>query len=253
MAPVAFQRLRLTGNMRRIAIAGLVLASLAALAAICAGLGYRWEFWSHGPAFTILRWAGYASLAGAAVSLVAALLVLRRRPRRGLLPAAAGLALGLLVAAVPLSYLRAARSVPPIHDISTDMDDPPGFVAILALRANAPNSAVHAGASIAGQQREAYPDIVPIVLPLAPQQAFTKALAATRALGWQVVAAVPEDGRIEATDRTFWFGFRDDVVVRVKPQNGGSVIDLRSVSRVGRSDVGANAKRIRRFAGEINN
>jgi len=149
------------------------------------------------------------------------------------------------------SASRAARSVPPIHDITTDLEDPPSFVAILPLRAGAPNAAQYGGPAIAAQQRAAYPGIATIILPLAPQQAFAKALAAARVLGWDVVAAVPEDGRIEATDRTFWFGFRDDVVVRVRPRNGGSVVDIRSVSRIGRSDTGTNAKRIRRFVGEI--
>jgi len=237
--------------MRRLAIAGLILAALAALAAVGAGLGFRWELWSHRTAFTILRWAAYTGLGAAAVSLLGALAALRRRPRRGVWPAAIGLVLGLLVAALPLGHLRAARSVPPIHDITTDLEDPPSFVAILPLRAGAPNAAQYGGPAIAAQQRAAYPGIATIILPLAPQQAFAKALAAARVLGWDVVAAVPEDGRIEATDRTFWFGFRDDVVVRVRPRNGGSVVDIRSVSRIGRSDTGTNAKRIRRFVGEI--
>lgn len=237
--------------MRRLAIAGLVLAALAALAAVGAGLGFRWELWSHRAAFTILRWAAYAGLAAAAVSLLSALLSLRHRPRRGLLPAVVGIALGLLIVALPLAHLRAARSVPPIHDISTDLEDPPSFSAILPLRAGAPNPAEYGGPAVAAEQRKAYPDIAPITLPLSPDQAYGKALAAARALGWDVVAARPASGRIEATDRTFWFGFRDDIVVRVRPREGGSVIDVRSVSRVGRSDTGTNAKRIRRFIDEM--
>jgi uncharacterized protein (DUF1499 family) len=234
-------------RMRHLALAGLILAALAALAAVGAGLGFRGELWSYRTAFSILRWAAYAGLAAALVSLLTAVLCLRRGPRRGLLSAAAGLVLGLLVAAVPLSHLRAARSVPPIHDISTDVDDPPPFVAILPLRAGAPNPAAYGGATIAAEQRAAYPDIVPVNLPLPPDEAYGKALAAARSLGWTVVADSPGEGRIEATDRTFWFGFRDDIVVRVRPHAGGSVVDIRSVSRVGRSDTGTNAARIRRF------
>lgn len=240
-----------TSYMRRAAVTGLTFALLAGLIAAGAGLGYRWELWSFRAGFTILRWAAYASLAAAALSLVGAMLALRHRSRRGLLPGVAGLVLGLAIASVPFAHLLSAREVPPIHDISTDTRDPPTFVAIRALRAGAPNSPDYAGAAVAEQQHRAYPDIAPVVLALPPDQAFTKALAAAKALGWRIVAAVPGQGRIEATDRTFWFGFTDDVVVRVRRGTGGSVVDVRSVSRVGRSDTGTNANRIRRFIREL--
>jgi uncharacterized protein (DUF1499 family) len=71
------------------------------------------------------------------------------------------------------------------------------------------------------------------------------------ALGWEIVAASEDDGRFEATDTTFWFGFKDDVVVRIRPEGDGSRIDLRSVSRVGVGDLGANAARIKRFVQRI--
>jgi uncharacterized protein (DUF1499 family) len=75
-----------------------------------------------------------------------------------------------------------------------------------------------------------------------------KAIDAARALDWEIVASDAPAGRIEATATTMWFGFKDDIVVRVRPEaGGGSRVDVRSVSRVGQSDVGANAKRIREF------
>ena len=77
------------------------------------------------------------------------------------------------------------------------------------------------------------------------------ALEAARASGWEIVAAVPQERRIEAVATTFWFGFKDDIVVRIRPAPGGSRIDVRSVSRVGRSDLGTNAKRIRAFLGRL--
>jgi uncharacterized protein (DUF1499 family) len=80
-----------------------------------------------------------------------------------------------------------------------------------------------------------------------PARAFDRALDAARGLGWEIVGVEPAEGRIEATDTTFWFGFKDDVVVRIRPEGSRSRIDVRSLSRVGRSDVGANARRIRRF------
>lgn len=233
--------------MRRVAWIGLTLAILAVAGAVAAGLGYRFEVWSLGAAFMLLRWSAYGGISAAVLSLICTVWILRRRPYSGLFPSLAGLVLGVGVAAVPYNQLRTARSVPPIHDISTDLEQPPLFVEILALRAGAPNTAAYGGESIARQQREAYPDIGPTLLHVAHAEAFNRALATARALGWKIVAAAPSEGRIEATDRTFWFGFKDDVVIRVLASDGGSRIDIRSVSRVGRSDLGTNARRVRRF------
>jgi uncharacterized protein (DUF1499 family) len=89
--------------------------------------------------------------------------------------------------------------------------------------------------------------VQPLTLPVPPAQAFDRALAAARAMGWEIVDAAADQGRVEATATTFWFGFKDDVVVRVRPDASGSRIDVRSLSRVGRSDLGANAQRIRTY------
>jgi len=86
-----------------------------------------------------------------------------------------------------------------------------------------------------------------MMLPVPPAQAFDRALQTAREMGWTVVDSNSGEGRIEATDTTFWFGFKDDIVIRITPADQGSRIDLRSVSRVGRSDVGTNAKRIRKY------
>lgn len=235
--------------MQRIATLGLTLAALAALGAASAGPGYRFELWPLPTAFTMLRWSAYAGIAAAVLSFIGALLVVRRRRWRwrSLPTALAAIALGGAIAAVPYSHLRIARSVPPIHDITTDLEQPPPFVDILPLRADAPNPASHGGEAIAEQQRRGYPHLGPLMLEADGEQVFSHALATARDLGWKIVAAVPEDGRIEATDRTYWFGFADDVVVRIAAANGGSRVDVRSVSRVGRSDAGANARRIERF------
>jgi len=233
--------------VNRIAALGLLLAALAALGAAGAGPGYRLELWPLGSAFAVLRWSAYTGIAAAVLALVCAVWLLIRRERRGLAAAIAALVIGAAVAAVPYAQLRLARTVPPIHDITTDPDDPPRFVDVLPLRADAPNPATYGGPAIAAQQREGYPQLGPLVLDAPPGQAFERALAAARDLGWEIVAAVPDEGRIEATDRTFWFGFADDVVVRITAAGGASRIDVRSVSRVGRSDAGANARRIERF------
>lgn len=235
----------------RIAVAGFVLAVLAALAAMAAGPGYRWGLWDLGPAFTVLRWAAWAGLVAAAVSLAGTIAARVGARKRGIGFAVLGIAIGLATAYVPWQWRRTARSVPPIHDVTTDTANPPPFEAILPLRADAPNPPEYEGDSVAALQREAYPDVRPLVLDAPPGEAFDRALEAAREMGWDVVAAERSEGRIEATDTTFWFGFEDDVVVRVRPSSAGSRVDVRSVSRVGRSDVGTNAKRIRAYLAKI--
>lgn len=223
-----------------------VLLSLAAsVLLLMAGPGVRAGWWEFSTGFQLMRWAAFTGLAAASLAVV---LVLVPRIRRTGLPALVfALVLGLLVAFIPWQGLRQARSVPAIHDITTDTAQPPEFVAILPLRADAPNSAEYAGEEIATEQVKAYPDIIPLTLEVTPQVAFARALEAAEQMGWQIVEADPAQGRIEATDTTFWFGFKDDVVVRVSAYGDGSRVDVRSVSRVGKSDVGANAKRIRRY------
>ena len=141
--------------------------------------------------------------------------------------------------------------MPPIHDITTDTEDPPAFETILPLRAQAPNPATYGGPAVAAQQREGYPDISPADYPVETEAAFEAAVAAARDLGWTVVAMDEAGGRIEAIDRTFWFGFVDDVVIRIRPTDAGSRIDVRSVSRVGVSDIGTNAARIRAYLAQL--
>lgn len=223
----------------------LLIGVAAALLLLVAGPGTRLQWWDFRGGFQLMRWAAYTGLAGAALALVMLLLPATRRAALPSLLLALGLGLG--VAFVPWNGMRQARALPPIHDISTDMQQPPAFVAILPLRADAPNPAVYGGAGIAQAQRAGYPDLHPKQLQATPGDAYVRALAAARAMGWEIVAADAASGRIEATDTTPWFGFKDDVVIRVAADGAGSRIDVRSVSRVGGSDVGANAKRIRAY------
>ncbi|MBI5444604.1 MAG: DUF1499 domain-containing protein [Deltaproteobacteria bacterium] len=146
---------------------------------------------------------------------------------------------------------RTAKSILAIHDITTDTERPPTFSAIVPLRAGAANSLDYGGEGVARLQQAAYPDIQPLILPLGPKQAFERALGAVRSQGWVLVAADQREWRVEAYDRTFWYGFVNDIVIRVTPEGARSRIDVRSVSRVGRSDLGNNAKRIRRFIAEV--
>ena len=231
-----------------IAVLGFLLAVVAALAAMLAGLGTRWGWWEFPFGFQVLRWGVYAAIGGAALSLLGVIFSLRDPGRGGVVLAFLGLAIGLVTAYVPWQWRRTADRVPPIHDITTDLDDPPPFEAVLPLRAEAANPSEYGGDSIAAQQREGYPELGPLVLEAPPGEVFPLALDTARDMGWEVVDSDRGQGRIEATDTTFWFGFKDDVVVRITERpEGGTRVDVRSVSRVGRSDVGTNAARIREF------
>jgi uncharacterized protein (DUF1499 family) len=233
------------------AFIGLLLAVLAALAAMLAGFGARWGLWHFGTGFAILGWAAYAGIAAVLISLASAIFTRPTTLRRGFLISILGLLIGVLVFGIPWCYWRTAQRVPAIHDISTDTENPPRFVSILPLRKNAPNSSEYGGPEIAAKQRAAYPDLAPAMLSVPPDKAFEQALTAARKMGWVIVDAPAPEGRIEATDTTFWFGFKDDIVIRISPADHGSRIDIRSVSRVGKSDVGMNASRIRKYLKEL--
>ena len=226
-----------------------VLALAAALAIVASGFGTRFGVWDWRAGFTILQWGTYTTFGVMTLALVALLVPGLRARGPGALVVA--LVVATSAAAVPVVLLLQARALPLINDITTDTANPPAFVAILPLRAAAPVPAGYAGEVAASAQRAAYPDIVPIVVAKAPGVAFDAALAAARSLGWTIVATDAASGRIEATATTPWFGFSDDVVIRVVPAQGGSRIDVRSASRVGVSDVGANAKRIRAYLAKL--
>jgi hypothetical protein len=195
----------------------------------------------------MLRWAADGGLLAAALSIVGLILSRRQLSRLRLILSISGLIIGVLVLGVLWSWWHTAQNVPAIHDISTDTENPPAFVSILPLRKDAANPAEYGGPEIAAKQKAAYPDLASAMLPLPPPPAFEQALRTAREMGWTIVDSNPLEGRIEATDTTFWFGFKDDIVIRIAPADQGSRIDVRSVSRVGRSDVGTNAKRIRTF------
>lgn len=232
----------------RIGVIALVLALVSLSAAVASGLGHRLGLWTYMTGFIVLLSATFVAVLSAVLALFAVYQTRLRGSRRGLVWALAALVLGAATATVPLSWLWIARQLPPIHDISTDTDHPPDFVAILPLRAGAPNSAQYGGAAIAALQHRAYPDIEPLLLPVPPAQVFDAALATARDNGWAIVASDRAAGRIEATDTTFWFGFIDDIVVRITPRpDGNTRVDARSVSRVGRGDLGANARRVYNF------
>ena len=231
--------------------AGFALALGSALALALAGLGHRWSWWGVAASFSVLRASAFAAAGVAVLALVGILLAAIGRRWPALVIAVVALAVALVVVWIPRNLQALARSVPPIHDISTDTDNPPVFVAITERRRGAPNPAAYDGAEVAAQQKKGYPDLGPVTLPMPPDRILAAAEAAAGRLGWEIVAVVPAEGRLEATATTSWFAFKDDVVVRVTASGPGSRVDVRSKSRVGRSDLGANAKRIRAFLAEL--
>lgn len=165
----------------------------------------------------------------------------RRRALLGFLPAVAIVATILLVA-------QPDSNLPRINDITTDTEDPPVFVYAKSLPGNADRDMSYPGEDFAKQQRQGYPDLAPLQLPIPREQAFSRVQLAARSMpGWQITNENPQGFRLEGTETSELFRFVDDFVIEVRKGDTGSVVQMRSKSRVGRGDVGANAKRIRAF------
>lgn len=233
----------------RLSSAAAAVAAAAVLLLALSGPAYRLGV-SLPVAFSLLRWGAYIALVSVALAVVATVLASRRGHRLATAVGVLALAIGAVTFGIPSSWQQRAQSAPPIHDITTDLENPPAFGAIVSLRGEAANT-LERSPDLAVQQRRGYPDLEPITLSVPPDAAFESALAVAQDSGWEIVLADRSTGRIEATDRTRWFGFEDDVVVRLTPWGTGTRVDVRSVSRVGRSDVGTNARRIRRFLDEL--
>ncbi|MCE2453736.1 MAG: DUF1499 domain-containing protein [Nitrospinae bacterium] len=228
-----------------ISYVGLLLSGVCALAAVASGLGHRFGLWHFSTGFQIFKTASVIALLSVVVSMAGGLFALRDASRLKTLAAAFGIALGFIVAGFLHAHMQIARRVPKIHDITTDTRNPPVFQA--ALRKGAKNPPTYEGARIARLQKKAYPDIKPLTFQTPKEEVFKRAQDAARAMGWHVVSSKPTEGRIEAYDATFWYGFIDDIVIRITSSNGKTRLDIRSKSRVGVGDIGANARRIRGF------
>ena len=230
-----------------ITITALALAVLTALAIALSGPAHRFGLLGARWTIGIFAVAGLVSLAAAALALVGIGLALPSRAWRSVAGSALALCIGLAAGWAPLAMARTAAKVPLIHDVTTDTDRPPQWVMLKPQRAAAENGTAYGGPAVAALQKRGYPDLAPLLLPVPPDRAFARVQATARSMGWRIVAAVPADGRLEAIDITRWFGFADDIVVRVTAAPSGSRVDVRSASRVGRSDLGVNARRIRAF------
>ncbi|MEJ2603569.1 MAG: DUF1499 domain-containing protein [Gammaproteobacteria bacterium] len=231
----------------RLGRASFYLALFAGLALVVAGPGHRLGLVGVMPGIWLAMAGGALAALALLLGIIALFGILGTPGRPAFASAVLAVALGAVISLQLYGWFAKARSVPPIHDISTDLEDPPTFSAIAPLRANAPNPAAWPGPENAEMQRRAYPGVQTLIVDEAPEAVIAEAREIARALGWEVIASEPRAGRLEAVDTTFWFGFRDDVVVRAQRIDAGTAVDVRSKSRVGRSDLGTNARRIGLF------
>ncbi len=198
--------------------------------------------------FRVTMLAVIALLIVMIVSMIRMLWLFLKHPEQSNRSAKLALLIGLLPLAIILVSLKNnSVSGPLIHDVSTDLLDPPSYFKAYNLRAKSENSLDHEGESVAQLQRKAYPDIQTLQSPMNVSQAVAASIKSIEQLGWEVLWVDEAQGYIEAVDETFIFSFKDDVVVRIRATQDGSMIDVRSVSRVGKGDMGANAKRIKNF------
>ncbi len=226
-----------------------ILALLLMLVVLAGGPGVHMGLWSPLDGFILSMKAGFmGGLALAGLSLIVIIMIAMNKKRGGMGKGVLSLLIGLLLAS-PVGYLRLSGGggVPSIHDITTDMTNPPLFIALVGKRGEGANSLVYEGDKLAAIQKEFYPDIAPLMISDQQEQAFTKALDVAGKMGWDITGVDASAMRFEATDHSLWFAFADDVVVIVKATENGSQIDMRSVSRVGMSDLGVNASRIMTF------
>ncbi len=230
----------------------LVSAAIMVFILISGPFGYKSGFIELMPSLASLM----VALLGSVLILIVAILLVIVSMKKNQTRNRNMLALAILMSLVPILVMAPqiikGRSVPAIHDITTDMVNPPTFEAVVALRTNALNGLEYGSDALPAEelsalQQAAYPNIKPLESSLSVAEAVLRAEALLADQGLEIVATDTELGRVEATATTFWFGFKDDLVVRITPTATGSRIDLRSVSRVGQSDVGANAARIEKF------
>ena len=214
----------------------LVVALVALAMLALSGPGLRFGLFDYRAGLTLFRVSAYVGIAAMVLGVV--VLALPAARKRGIVLPLVALLLGAVAFGVPFNFQQTASSVPRINDITTDMENPPRYMT---------TARAYPGDEFARLQRAAYPDIAPVSLSMPPREAFERAVKAAEAMGWEVVGRDAAAGVLEAVDTTKWFGFKDDIAVRVSAAGNGSRIDVRSKSRVGRNDIGTNARRIRAY------
>ncbi len=228
---------------------GTVVKKLGLLSIFAFPLGvilYRTNLVGFGTAFSIVK---NGVMFGAVLFVIGVLYWFITRNKN---PQSAKAALvGGLIALIPVIPLglqaSKAKSLPFIHNISTDIVNPPQFDKVTSLRTSKDNPLEYDVQTLAKQQQAGYPDIKTHFTELSVDQALTKAKNTAESLGWEIVNVDAEQGLLEATETTLLWGFKDDIVVRIQANADSTAVDLRSVSRFGQSDIGANAARIEKF------
>ena len=209
-------------------------------AILLSGIGYRLEWWHFSTGFMITEWAVYIAALGFILSLFD---LYRTRPsgtHRGFIINLLAIILILPVLIFAYYWENASTAYPPINDITTNTEDPPSFWEV-------PNPVDYPGGKTAELQHTAYPDLHSLKLTKPTDQVFEQALSIVKNNNWEVISTDKEEGQIEATASSFLYGFKDDIVIRIQSNNGGSIVDIRSHSRTGKIDRGANARRIRKL------
>lgn len=233
---------------------GTALAIIGALAVIFSGYGYQWGWWHFSTGFKIIPWGTGAAVVGGIFAAIG-FFRMNEKSQNHKIAGVSAMVIAL-VALVNIGYwfLQVQKGYPPIHDITTDTLNPPKFDAILPLRKDAPNPPEYIREEgPAAAQMAFYSDLETLNVPIDYDAAYNEALNTAREMNWQIVGENREEGRIEAYEKLAWFGFIDDVVIRVDTTEMGSKIDIRSKSRIGRGDLGVNAKRIRAYIKEFEN
>ncbi|WP_372738313.1 DUF1499 domain-containing protein [Neptunomonas sp.] len=204
-----------------------------------------------GVSFQIIKYTGYSSAAVLGLAVLLGLFALFKKQQ----DVVKSCTFVVILSAIPVTGLLMqavkAKSLPFLHQVSTDTVNPPPFQAIVALRGEGSNTLEYASEMLAPLQQAAYPEVQPIISELNTEQAFTKAVEVAKGLGWEIVANSTEQGIIEAVDMTLLWAFKDDVAIRIQETDTGSKIDSRSISRIGGTDLGANADRIKNYISRL--
>ena len=230
----------------------LAIALADGIAGLFAGIGYRLDLWDYRDGIGALPYVFWLAAGTSVVAAIAAILGIVAHRTGAIVVGGLALVIAGITAYVPWSLRQIIRSVPPIHDITTDTENPPQFVRITGTRKKTDHPLSYDGPEVAAQQKQGYPDLGPIVLKAPPDKVFEASKQILAGMGLEVIDAEPIQGRIEATDRSLLFGFEDDAVVRIVPGADGTTrVDMRSKSRVGRSDLGINAGRVREFGAAL--
>jgi uncharacterized protein (DUF1499 family) len=239
----------------------LALSVGGAAAALVAAVGSGQGWWHFGAGLGALRYAFYAAAAGGVLAIIALAAGRKKGARLG--HGLVAILIGFGFVAYLGSHIRTARSVPAIHDVTTNLQDVPQFTRLKVREDNLANIPDNDDPKLKAMDpetrwktlhRQGYPDLWPVRVPWSVEETIRRAESVAKDHGWEIARADREDGILEATDTTLFFRFKDDIVVRARPYaevKGGTQVDVRSISRVGGSDVGKNAARIRAFLKDL--